>query len=145
MSEYGHPGKPGRRGERGDKGMRGGTGGRGERGPRGPDLNEGRGYWRQVGVIPRWQLVAVYLAFAVIVAVGFGIQRGQSDAIQRSREDVTRQACVAQNARHDDAIRVWSRLTKTPPTGKRARDLEEAISSLVPVRDCEHQVAATKK
>jgi hypothetical protein len=55
-----------------------GRGKTGPRGPRGPSANENLSYWRQKGVIPRWQMLLVYVL--VIGAGAVGIARTETVA-----------------------------------------------------------------
>ena len=92
-----------------------------------------RNYWTAVGVIPRWQLVAVYLFIAAIGIVAIGSVARQSDEIeaqanratalaiqnrqlskasaelarrvQQQRLDGIRSNCEDQNRKHGDTIR----------------------------------------
>lgn len=157
----GEPGGTGGQGGVGGVGGQGGTGERGEqgergeRGARGAGPNEGRSYWRQVGVIPRWQLVVLWLSMGAIAAIGGGIAINQSDEIQKNRIEITREQCIAGNQRHNAAVEKTLELLANPavprnppltPEQKRRQRAEiiEWVNSLVPQRDCDRQVEAVK-
>lgn len=150
----GGAGQPEGAGGVGGGGGMGGRGAQGRQGPageRGPAANEGISYWKQTGVIPRWQLIAVYV---LIVAAGtIGIWRTQTVAhraddlsrdIQAQRVVNIRQSCDEQNARHDDTIAALDRLIGQLPKDSTRRFLAEKnrpgtvllINALAPKRDC---------
>jgi hypothetical protein len=101
-------------------------------------------------VIPRWQLVAVYV---LIVAAGaLGITQTQhvahrADAlardIQAQRVSSIVQSCEQQNARHDATIATLDRLIRQQPAGQRRRAERSRastvllIDALAPMRDCQ--------
>jgi hypothetical protein len=163
MSEHrgqpGEPGKPGS-GQAGGAGGRGGTGGEGRttggvggaggaggaggstRRDDGSDLgdrNEGRGFWRQTGVIPRWQLLTVYVLIVASGVAGFV-------SIKDSRRDAIERTCREQNERHDKAIAKLDQIIAELPPGPRKRDAEQRrpgtillIDALAPKKDCEER------
>jgi len=150
----GGAGQPEGAGGVGGGGGMGGRGAQGQRGERGPAANEGVSYWKQVGVIPRWQLLGVY---ALIVAAGaFGLAQTQhvahrADAlardIQQQRVMTIEQSCEQQNARHDGTIATLDRLIRQQPPSRRRRAEQNRastvllIDALAPKRDCGKVVA----
>jgi predicted transcriptional regulator len=151
----GGAGQPEGAGGVGGGGGMGGRGAQGQRGERGPAANEGVSYWKQTGVIPRWQLLGVY---ALIVAAGaFGLAQTQhiahrADAlardIQQQRVMTIEQSCEQQNARHDATIATLDRLiARIPPGAEHDRALANRrgtvllIDALAVKRDCGKVVA----
>lgn len=108
-------------------------------------------YWTATGVIPRWQLVAVYLAFATACAIGFEQQHEQSQAIQTQRAESIRRQCEDQNRRNKATIaRLDLRLKQLeekagPVAAARARASRDftvaLIDSLAPPQNCDDVVA----
>lgn len=118
-------------------------------------------YWKQVGVIPRWQLVAVYTL--VIAAGALGFQQTSKVAhraddlskqnkitatqaailtreVARQRRDTILASCLDTNSRHDDVEREIIKLI--PPDvdpAERARRVSSArrlAEAVAPKRDC---------
>lgn len=116
-----------------------------------------RAYWTETGVIPRWQLLAVY---GIIVCGGLwgfhqaDAQRDEIEAqairsdqrIQESRRDAVIISCRQQNERHDRTIRQLDRNIAGLPRGPerlRARQRRDStvslIDALVPKTDCKQR------
>ena len=105
-----------------------------------------REYWTEVGVIPRWQLLAVYLIIVCGGLWGF-YQNGEArDDIQESRREAIIISCEQQNERHDQTVRQLDRNIADIPPGPRKRRARVSrdhtvalIDALVPTTDCEHR------
>lgn len=107
-------------------------------------------YWRATGVIPRWQLLAVYVLIVAAGAAGFWqtssvANRADDFArdVQSQRVVAIRANCQEQNQRHDDTIRTLDHLiARIPPGAGRDRALANRrgtvllIDALAPKRDC---------
>jgi hypothetical protein len=170
----GEPGRPseGREGGAGGKGGAGGVGGAGQpegaggigggggvggrgaqgrqglQGERGPSANEGRSYWRQTGVIPRWEMLAVYLL--IVVAGAAGIAQTQriahrADSLAKEIRDqrvagiVT--ACEQQNMRNADVVNTLHDLNPKIPVST----LHKFADALAPRFDCAKRVKELSK
>lgn len=113
------------------------------------------GYWTQVGVIPRWQLVMVYVVIVAAGATGLlktsnaahradhaaREAKAATRAIQHSRIVATREACAQQNARNRKAVlflRQLPRGTSNQTPRERDRLLHSFTDALVgPLQDCD--------
>lgn len=108
-----------------------------------------RAYWTEVGVIPRWQLVAVYLLIAGGGVAGFHQSSGARDEIQQSRHEAVVRTCREQNARHNRTIKKLDSLIAregNAARGRRARQRRDStvalIDALVPKKNCKQRADA---
>jgi predicted kinase len=123
-----------------------------------------REYWTEVGVIPRWQLLAVYSLVVGAGLAGFiDSNHRRDDLKEQSRETAARLAeqtrsaaagikesrrqaviatCREQNARHDNTLAELDRQIMELPPARRARaernrvGTEALIDALAPKQDC---------
>lgn len=121
-------------------------------------------YWTETGVIPRWQLFAVYVLIFAAGFIGFLTLRGAVDksnkatranhvlAVQAARQAATtkrltatiqkqrKDLCQDQNARRRSTIKRLNLLTKQlPPSAERSlrrRSTIQLINALAPPRNC---------
>lgn len=98
-----------------------------------------------------WRIEIWGVAFLLFAVTGLGIWQLAEvvDSIQVNREEIVRENCEDQNARHDSSIaaldEVLSRAVKENP--ERREQIEQSrtatvllIDALVPVQDCEERV-----
>lgn len=95
-----------------------------------------RAYWTAKGVIPRWQLVAVYLLITGIGIAGFYSINQALDRIQQSRVE----ACDAAADRNRDTKAEINRQIELLPEPRKTRAKQQAaatfgiINTLTPAR-----------
>lgn len=115
-----------------------------------------RRYWKQTGVIPRWQLLLIYAAIVAAAAAGMlrtetiarsanraaGEAQRAIEGVQRSRIDV----CKDANSRHDAALAELDLQIRHLPPAERARARARRagtvafIETLAPRHDCEKEL-----
>jgi hypothetical protein len=115
-----------------------------------------RAYWTEVGVISRWQLMAVYLLIIGVMLAGFvdsakrreDLKEQSRDTavrleaqtrmaaadIKRSRRAAVVATCREQNARRDAALAVLYRQIRDNAARANAQGL---IVALAPAQDCQ--------
>lgn len=103
-------------------------------------------YWTATGVIPRWQLVAVYVLVVGATVVGFISVSHQTNRVNDAVRQIQRQRyylCQDQNRRHDLTIKRLDELiaATSPPRRKKRAERSRAgtlqlINALAPRRNC---------
>lgn len=109
-------------------------------------------YWTATGVIPRWQLVAVYALVITVSVIGFASVRHQNAKTHRVAQraaalvvEVQRQrkaVCLDQNRRHDRTIaKLDFLIAHVPPRLRKQAAASRAgnvtlINALAPRRNC---------
>jgi hypothetical protein len=122
----------------------------------------GRAYWTAVGVIPRWQLLAVYLLISVVFVVGlnrYGSVASRADAaahsakILASRVDAeskarVKESCRISEVRYQDAVTqlggTYAYLTFLSPD-ERKSTLNQFILKAVPKQESDLKNLAPAK
>lgn len=101
-------------------------------------------YWRAKGVIPRWQLVLVYVLIAAATAIGFAQVNKAIDQVQASRV----RTCDDNAQKNRDTVKeLDAQIRKTTDPVRRARAIRNRdatialINTLAPPRTHEECVA----
>jgi hypothetical protein len=135
--------------------------------------DRGRAYWMAVGVIPRWQLLAVYLLISVVFVVGlnrYGSVASRADdaahgaKVLASRVDMeskarVKESCRISESRYQDAVTqlgsTYAYLTFLSPEERKSTlnqfilkalpKQESDLKNLVPAKFCHAKLPPTPK